>query len=206
METGQFRNIIFDLGGVIINLEEERTIKRFAAVSKLAEERLRARILKFDEYLAYEKGLLSDAQFRQIIRDRFLLEASDEEIDSCMNAMLLDIPHERLRLLERLKGSFKLYLLSNTNNIHFTRFNEIVADTVKVPAMDVFFDKAYYSHQIGMRKPDKDIFERVLAENQLVASQTLFIDDNAANIDGAKQAGLAAFHLTHPDQLFDLFS
>lgn len=206
VETGQFRNIIFDLGGVIINLEEERTIKRFATVSRLAEEQLREQILKFDEYKAYEKGLLSDEQFRQIIRDRFLIDASDNEIDSCMNAMLLDIPRQRLRLLEKLKGTFKLYLLSNTNNIHLTCFNKIIADTINVPAIDVYFDKAYYSHQMQMRKPDKEIFERVLRENQLVASHTLFIDDNAANIEGAKQTGIKTFHLTHPDQLFDLFS
>jgi len=206
VQIDHFKNIIFDLGGVIINLEEERTIKRFAAVSRLSEEALRDQILKFEEYKAYEKGLLSDELFRQIIRERFLINAGDDEIDSCMNAMLLDIPVERLQLLNRISNRFKLFLLSNTNSIHFRKFSEIIGDLTGTHSIDSFFNKAYYSHKVGMRKPDKEIFEKVLSDNQLDPGSTLFIDDNESNIEGGKSLGISVFHLTRPSQLFDLFS
>ncbi|HNP08870.1 MAG TPA: HAD-IA family hydrolase, partial [Cyclobacteriaceae bacterium] len=145
-----------------------------------------------------------ESELRTLIRNEFFTEAIDEEIDYCLNAMLLDIPSERLQLLEGLKNKFDLFLLSNTNSIHFRKFNEIASQS-GIREIDSYFSKAYYSHLIRMRKPDPEIFEKVIQENGLHASKTLFIDDNLSNIEGARKLGINTVHLTNPNQLFELF-
>lgn len=158
------------------------------------------------QFHAYEKGLLSDSDFRNEVRRLLDVEAGDEEIDYCWNAMLLDLPPARLQLLERLKNTHRLFLLSNTNEIHLTRFNNILMETHGAGTMDHFFEKAYYSHRLKMRKPDKEIYDFVLAQNNLDPAATLFLDDNLTNLEGAKLSGIQTFHVEDPQQLFKLFS
>lgn len=201
-----FKNIIFDLGGVIINLDESKTVERFAEVAQKPLSVIQHYILSFEPYKQFEKGLISADAFRGELRREFEIEATDEIIDECMNAMLLDIPRERISLLESLRNSSRLFLLSNTNHIHYTCFNKIVKDTINKDSLDGFFEKAYYSHLVHMRKPDKEIFEMVLSENNLNANETIFLDDNISNLDGAGQLGINTFHVKNPDQLFELFT
>lgn len=201
----KFDSIIFDLGGVIINLDEERTIQKFSAFSLLTVGEIRERILKFDTYFDFETGKISETNFRNEVRNQFKVEATDEEVDECLNAMLLDIPIERLNLLQSLKPRFNLFLLSNTNSIHLRKFNEIIYHTASVKSIDPYFNRAYYSHLVGLRKPNQEIFEKVLEENKLNPSTTLFIDDNQANIEAADQVGILTHHLTKSAQLFELF-
>ncbi|MEQ8361600.1 MAG: HAD family phosphatase [Cyclobacteriaceae bacterium] len=201
-----FKNIIFDLGGVIINLDERKTVEQFAKLSKQPLALVQQHILSFDSYQQFEKGLISAAEFRDALRGEFEMKATDNEIDACMNAMLLDIPKERISLLESLRNASRLFLLSNTNHIHYTCFNKILKNTTGEDKLDVFFEKAYYSHQVHMRKPDAEIFEMVLSSNNLIANETLFLDDNLSNLEGAKQLGINTFQVTNPDQLFELFS
>lgn len=200
-----FSTIIFDLGGVIINLDEQKTITEFARYSRLSLDSIKDRILKFDAYFDLEMGKISEARFRDEIRSQFQVEASDVEIDACMNAMLLDIPMERLQLLTKLARQHQLFLLSNTNSIHLRKFNKIIEELTGVPGIDSFFSKTYYSHVVGMRKPNQEIFQKVIDDNKLEPSKTFFIDDNKSNIEGAQTVGIRTHHLTDSSQLFEIF-
>ena len=205
MISPEIKNIIFDLGGVIINLSTQTTVKQFAKLGGITEEEVNLRMMQSKEFHDYEKGLISDARFRELVRDMLAANASDAEIDRCWNAMLLDIPIERIQLLERLKTRYRIFLLSNTNEIHFNCFSEIVNQMTGKTSLDLYFEKAYYSHRMKMRKPDREIYDFVLAENKLNPTHTIFLDDNLANLKGAEQCGIKTFHVQHPDLILTLF-
>jgi epoxide hydrolase-like predicted phosphatase len=204
LNTSSFKYIIFDLGGVIINLSVPDTFAAFAKASGKALEEVN-RYANAQVFFDYEKGLISDAQFREEVKTILNWKASDEAFDRCWNAMLLDIPIERLQLLERLKKDYRIFLLSNTNGIHLKKFNQILNELTGLEAMDHYFHQAYYSHQMKMRKPDAEIFEFVLNENQLNPSETLFLDDNISNLEGAAKTGIQTFHVKTPELIFTLF-
>lgn len=204
VQAKDFRNIIFDLGGVIINLDEDKTVREFARMSQLSASQIKQFMFHFEAYHLFEKGLLSPNQFREIVRKEFRITSSDAEIDHCLNAMLLDIPAERLDLLKSLTDS-SLFLLSNTNAIHLSRFKQIFKQTKRGDNFDSFFQKAYYSHLVKMRKPDPEIFKLVINENGLNPSETLFLDDNINNLKGAQSVGIHTFHVENPDVLFKIF-
>src|SRR5688572_86970 len=176
------KNIIFDLGGVILDLSVVSTIKEFARVSGLDPEKVRELFISAPGFLAYEKGEISDHEFRQFVRELYRIDASDEVLDNCWNAMLLTIPPARLELLTNLKLHFNTFLLSNTNTIHVDCINSKILPAMDgVRALEDFFDKTYYSHLMKKRKPEPEIFLQLLEENDLKAGETLFLDDNAAN-------------------------
>ena len=198
------KNIIFDLGGVIINLSVPSTVLAFAKASGKSVDEVAA-LVNSPGFINYEKGLISDEAFRQHVREELNWQASDNEIDESWNAMLLDIPLERLQLLERLKKSYRIFLLSNTNEIHLRKFNQILDSTSGQKEMDGYFHKAYYLHRMKMRKPDVEIFEFVVNENELNPEETLFLDDNLSNLKGAEMAGIKTFHVQTPELIFSLF-
>jgi len=204
LSNQSFDNIIFDLGGVIINLSVPATFAAFAKASGKSLEEVSAQA-NAQAFFDYEKGLISDEQFREQVKSIFNWNTSDEVFDQCWNAMLLDIPLERLQLLERLKKEYRIFLLSNTNEIHLKKFNHILYESTGRDSMDHYFHKAYYSHRMKMRKPDTEIFEFVLNENKLNPTETLFLDDNVSNLEGAAQTGIQTFHVKSPDLIFSLF-
>jgi putative hydrolase of the HAD superfamily len=192
------KNIIFDLGGVIINIDYQKTIDEFKKLSKVnstIEFNQKNQSVLFDEL---ETGRISNEAFREKIREHYQLEASDAEIDAAWNAMLLDIPAERIALLRKLRKNHKLFLLSNTNAIHMIAFNKIVKDSFGMPALDELFDKCYYSHLVDDRKPNASIFERILQENGLTKEETLFVDDSIQHIESAQKIGIKTLHLAPP--------
>jgi FMN phosphatase YigB (HAD superfamily) len=199
------KNIIFDLGGVIINLSVEKTHQAFASLSGLPMEEIKSRVHHSAFFHQYEKGLISDSDFREQLRESLNIKVGDTELDHAWNAMLLDIPIERIQLLEKLKPRFNLFLLSNTNNIHLQCFNSQVKQLTGFSAIDVYFHQTYYSHLVKMSKPDVEIYEHVLLSNNLVARETIFLDDNKDNLEGANNAGIRTFHVQQPDQIFSLF-
>jgi glucose-1-phosphatase len=199
------KNIIFDLGGVIINLSVEKTHQAFATLSGLPAEEIITRVHHGAYFHEYEKGLISDAEFRDHLRESLNLKVTDTELDAAWNAMLLDIPIDRIQLLERLKKNYSIYLLSNTNNIHLQCFSSIVHHLTGRENIDHYFHNAYYSHLLKLSKPDVAIYEHVLSENSLQPAETIFLDDNKDNLIGANKAGIQTFHVQHPDQIFSLF-
>jgi epoxide hydrolase-like predicted phosphatase len=205
LKFGTAKNLIFDLGGVIIDLNAERTKEAFATLSQKSVREIHLLIENSPVFLQYEKGILNDWEFRTSVRNLLHIKASDLEIDTAWNAMLGDIPLSRIRLLESLREDYRLFLLSNTNNIHLVCFNEIVKAACGSLSLDPYFDRTYYSHRLKMRKPDTEIYALVLGENKLLAQETLFLDDNASNLEGAAQLGIQTFHVQNPDMIFSLF-
>lgn len=194
--------LIFDLGGVIINLSYHATYEEFARLSKKSVGEVSVLAQQWDEFKQYEMGKMSDADFRDFVRKSIGISSPDEIIDMAWNAMLLDIPTQRLEVLQQLRSTHQVFLLSNTNAIHVRALNKIVKEVSNQDSLNFCFDQVYYSHEMGLRKPDVAIYERVLAEKHLSPSKTLFFDDLLPNLAGAKQAGLQTLHVTNADELF----
>lgn len=196
------KNLIFDLGGVILDLSVAHTLDSFAELSNLSRERVQEIYVSAPGFLQYEKGEIDDQAFRDFVRETYSISAADEEIDRAWNAMLRGIPAKKLALLTRLQNEFQVFLLSNTNAIHLHHINEVI---LSGGTLDGYFHKAYYSHKMGKRKPDADIFEQVIEENRLVPEQTLFLDDYDINIQGAASVGIKTVHVTSPNLILDYF-
>lgn len=199
------KNIIFDLGGVIINIDYFKSIReleQYCTQGHTIEYSQRAQSHLFD---LFETGNSSPEEFRQHLREAYHLDATDEQIDEAWNAMLLDIPAERIELLRELGKKYRIFLLSNTNAIHLKRFNEMVAHSFTMPSLDSLFEQAYYSHLIGQRKPDAIVFEQILQENGLKREETLFIDDSIQHIESANKIGLQTLFLEPPLTINQVF-
>jgi putative hydrolase of the HAD superfamily len=200
------KNLIFDLGGVILDLSMDHSFEAFSKISKIEKEKVKELFTNTKGFEDYEKGAIDDVAFRDFVRHTYSFAANDDEIDTCWNAMLRGIPLVKLELLLRLQNEFQVFLLSNTNAIHVKHINGVMLPKIaKGKVLDNFFHKAYYSHTMRKRKPDAEIFEQVIEENHLVPEQTLFLDDNTVNLEGAKAVGIKTVHVTFPDLILDYF-
>jgi putative hydrolase of the HAD superfamily len=200
------KNLIFDLGGVILDLSVDTTLKSFADLSGVEKSTVKSLFTSTPEFELYEKGGISDEEFRQFVKKLYKIDAPDEALDACWNAMLLGFPTRKLQLLETLKTSYNVYLLSNTNNIHLQYINNTLLPRINHhTSLDDFFHRAYYSHQMKKRKPDAEIFEQVLVEGNFKPEETLFLDDNKSNVEGAGKLGIKTIHVVQPDMIFDYF-
>ncbi len=200
--TPTINAIIFDLGGVIINLSPAKTYEAFSTISNKPLSEIEELAKTSREFSLYETGHLSDEDFRIFLRQSLATDADDQVLDKAWNSMLLDIPPQRLQTLLRLKTNYKTFLLSNTNAIHLRAFNTILKEVSGHENFEQYFNKDYYSHEMGLRKPDTTIFDYVVREQQLNPAQTIFFDDSSINLAGAAQAGLRTHHVTNADELF----
>jgi FMN phosphatase YigB (HAD superfamily) len=186
----QIKNIIFDLGGVIINLDVHKTIIEFNKLSETTFESIYTQIQQNQIFDLFDKGMISESDFFEELKKIIKTDKTNHELISAWNAMLLDFPLERLSLLETLKPKYRLFLLSNTNETHINAFEADLFKTSGTKNLEPYFEKVYYSCRMGMRKPDQIIFEEVLKENKLIAQETLFIDDTQQHVDGACKTGI----------------
>ena len=200
------KNLIFDLGGVILDLSVDSTLQSFAEFSGIEAPRIKQLYFNSPGFDSYEKGEITDPEFRDFVRKLYKIDASDEVLDTCWNAMLVNIPLEKLQLLETLKKTHNVFLLSNTSNIHVNYINNILIKRVTPKSLDDFFHHSFYSYRMKMRKPDAEIFQQVLDEAKLIPHETLFLDDNQANVDGASKLGIKTVHVVNPTMIFDYFS
>jgi putative hydrolase of the HAD superfamily len=200
------KNLIFDLGGVILDLSVDHTLQSFSELSGIKKDEVKRIFISRPEFNLYEKGAITDADFRNFVRQVYNIKASDAEIDSSWNAMLRDISLIKLQLLQKLKESYHVYLLSNTNGIHLHYINEVLLPRITGEhLLDVYFHYAYYSHRMKKRKPDADIFQQVLSEQSLKPEETLFLDDNALNVEGANLLGIKTVYITSANHILDIF-
>ena len=205
MDLSKIKNIIFDLGGVIINIDYDKSIRE---LQKLCKDNCNIQFSQKEQsqlFDMFETGVHSPEKFRDNLRNTYHIKATDEEIDAAWNAMLLDIPKERIDLLLELGKYYRIFLFSNTNAIHLKRFNEIVAHSFTIPSLDSLFEQSYYSHLISKRKPDPLAFELILDQNGLNREETLFIDDSIQHIESAKKIGIQTLHLQPPLTINQLF-
>jgi putative hydrolase of the HAD superfamily len=194
-------NIIFDLGGVIINVDYHKTENAFKSLGISDFENVFSQAQQNKIVDKFETGNISPAEFRESLRKLCGFHISDITIDNAWNAMILDFPNDIIAVLDILRANYRIFLLSNTNRIH-------IDYCMKNPKFEVIkskFEKVYLSHEIHMRKPNVKTYEFVLNDAQLQASQTLFIDDTASNIEGAKLAGLNAYHIAGGETISGLF-
>lgn len=193
------KNIIFDFGAVLIPIDESLTWSAFQELG--AKDKLKDQQKVFQKY---EKGEISTSEFLTSIQPFFFRKIYPPQLASAWNALLKPLPGERVNFLKRLKKNHKIFLLSNTNELHI---NHIKAEAGLFDYKQFIsqFDHVYYSHEVGMRKPDAEIFEKVLKDNDLVAEETFYIDDGKKHIKTAKSLGIKTWHFKpEEDDINDL--
>ena len=183
------KTIIFDFGNVFINLDIEGAIKH--TFNRFEIDTLSEELIAFNSF--YEQGLISTEEFIEFYAENFP-NISTEELIDIWNFMLKDFPKHRLEFIKKLKADskYKLILLSNTNKLHIDWIKNNVSFYNEFKNC---FDAFYLSHEINLRKPNRDIFDFVLNENKLNAKECLFIDDNEANCKTSKSLGIKTWHM-----------
>jgi len=188
-----------------MDLDFSKTHQAFSRLSGIPVEALKGKIHTTEFFNQYEKGLISDRDFRNELSSFLNCSTSDDNLDRAWNAMLVGITKERFDVLKELKSKYNTFLLFNTNNIHLMAVNEIVRTSTGEKSLDSFFHRAYYSHLMRMRKPDPEIFHSVLEENDLIVGETLFMDDLFENVQGAKSVGIQTIQINSTQQMLSLF-
>ncbi len=188
---------------MIIDIYPERSLQAFAQYAKELSEPSVYQQLLFHEF---ETGKIHADEFRARVKSQLNLNISDAQIDECMIAMLGDVPAERIQTLERIQKKYFAVLLSNTNAIHYDAVAGYIGKKYGNLPFNNYFHKAYYSHLVGLRKPDVRIFELVLRENNLVPQETLFLDDLGENLKSARSLGIQTIKVTPEKGIVDILS
>lgn len=199
------KNIIFDLGGVILNIDYQKTIDAFESLGISNFDQKYSQAKQSPLFDDLETGRITPDVFRESLRLYLNTSVSDELLDQAWNALLLDFPEERLRLLGKLKKKYRTFLLSNTNAIHYSEYSSRLQKQFGIPNLSSYFEKEYYSHEIGLRKPDPEVFEFVLNSNNLSIDETLFIDDSYQHIHSASDMGIQTVWLNNGKTIIELF-
>jgi putative hydrolase of the HAD superfamily len=186
----KFKAVIFDFGNVIINIEFQRIYKAFAKFTSKPIAYIEKRITEDQIFRRYESGQFTDEEFREVIRQTLGFPLSDHEVDTAWNAILLDIPTDRIDLIHKIRQNYPIFLLSNTNNIHITASNNYLKKTHGINSLDILFDQLFLSYEMGMWKPDTEIYFEVLRLINLEPNEVIFFDDNLQNIESAKAIGM----------------
>ena len=206
MNFNPIKNIIFDLGAVIINIDVPLAYKAFSSLNNQSVEEIKKKFEASGINQEYEKGNINDADFLNSIRKELGINATDSQITDAWNALLMDLPEERIERIRQLRTKYNLYLLSNTNIIHINSINNILQKNFGIESIKHMFDKAYLSYEIGLIKPYEDIYEYVLKDSNLNKEETVFLDDNADNIKGADKVGIHTIHVTAPHTMIELLT
>lgn len=199
------RSIIFDFGGVILDIDPKLTIKAFEELGVKELDVLEKPTFYEKIIFPLEKGTINESVFRNKIRNYVKLNLSDKQIDDAWNALLLTYKPERIHLLEKIKKHYPIFLLSNSNIIHYHYFLKELTRQFGYTSFDQLFNKAYFSFLMNKIKPEKEIYETVIKAEQLKPENTLFIDDRKENIMGAKECGLQTHFLKKTEDICDLF-
>jgi HAD superfamily hydrolase (TIGR01549 family) len=199
----EIKNIIFDLGGIFLDIDFSRTEQAFSDLG-----------VRFSSYYSQhdaselfellETGKISPEQFHRAFVEETGLHLTYEELERAWTALLLGFPKERVYWLAEISKRYKIFLFSNTNKIHYDVFTKIFPEQTGFEDFNKLFIKAYYSHEMGLRKPYPESYLHILNEQKLNPEETLFVDDTYKNIEGAKQVGLQTLHLVYPKTVLDL--
>ena len=200
----KIRNIVFDLGGVLVDLDFKAAIN---GLQKAGFANVKEQLQAFDRegiFQKFELGEMTAEEFRTAIRENSTIELTDEEVDALWNAMLLEVPREKLELILHLRGKYMVYLLSNTNSIHWDYVCKNAFNYRGFRVND-YFEETFLSYEMHLAKPNKAIFEKVLHDANLLPEETLFIDDSEANCKAAEEVGIHAHHYHIGDDLSKIF-
>lgn len=192
MERKGIKNLLIDLGVVLIDLDRRRCLESFTKLGLPDVELALDFCHRQDFFYDYEKGLITSADFRNIIREKIGKPVADADIDAAWNSFLLNIPTSKLELLLELRKDYVVYLLSNTNEIHWKWICKH-AFPYKTFRVEDYFEHIFLSYEMKMAKPDKEIFQKVLEDTGINPEETFFIDDSAENCRTAEALGISTY-------------
>ena len=195
--------IIFDLGAVILNINYQNTINAFEKIGVKNTKSFYSKKSQINLFNQIETGKISKMEFLLKLQKK-TANASIPQIEDAWNSMLLDLPKRRVSLLKKISQNYSTFLLSNTNQIHISKFKTNIGMKRYHDFYNIF-KKVYYSHEIGYRKPQTKAFKIILDENQLNANEVWFIDDSPQHIAGAKKLGIKTHLLQEFEEITSLF-
>lgn len=197
------KNIIFDYGNVIFEINFKRTQNALLQLGITNVEAFFAHKNHNQLFDNFETNAISASEFRTGIRKAaHNNDLTDQQIDDAWNSLLIGVSANNHDVLLEMKAKYRTFLLSNNNAIHYDWIIKHIKENYNINNYDNYFEKAYFSHLMELRKPNVNIFEQVIKENNLNPSETLFIDDSPQHIEGAKKAGLNTLLMDmHPEKL-----
>ena len=185
------KNLIFDLGNVVIDIDFDLTFRAFAKLSsEYSWEEVRYFIKDKCIWEDYEKGLINDNKFRETLRNELKIKASDADLDIAFCGLLNTILPKRIELLQSLSKKYRLFILSNTSNIHFQQVEKLLFEKTGIQHFSEIFEHNFLSFEMGKLKPEVEIYQQVLDEANIEASETLFLDDMLINLESAATLGI----------------
>lgn len=198
------KTIVFDLGGVLLNIDPKRTIEAFARLGM--DKLIGDKGLTYDHDIFYrmEQGLITPDEFRNGVLQLLPAPVSFDEIDEAWTAMLLDFPAIRVELVKKLRTDYSIYLFSNTNAIHVEKYH---SNFRKQHGFEVstLFEKDFYSNEIGYRKPTPESFQEIIRLSGINPEESLFIDDSLQNVESAVGSGFKGLWLEPGQKIEEIF-
>ena len=203
--SAKIKNIIFDLGGVILDIDENIVCKELEKMGISVTELFHSKEF-MDIMSKFDTGIYTAPTFRKKVKAFIGQEKmTDQKFDSIWNSMLLDIPRERIEAIEKVKKHYKIFLMSNSNVIHYDLYVRDLQLRFGYNEFDELFNKSYFSFAEHLEKPDPRFFELILDHEDLLPEETLFIDDTAENIKVAKSLGIHTYHISREELVRNLF-
>ena len=203
--SAKIKNIIFDLGGVVLDIDESIVYKELEKMGINTSELAHSKEF-IDIMSKFDTGIYTAPSFRKKTKALLGLEKmTDKRFDAIWNAMLLDIPRERIAALEQIRKHSKIFLMSNSNEIHYDLYVRDLQLRFGYNEFDELFNKSYFSFAEHLEKPDPRFFELILDHEGLLPKETLFIDDTEANIKVAKSLGINTYHISREELVRNLF-
>jgi putative hydrolase of the HAD superfamily len=198
-------NIIFDFGGVICNIDFKLSEMKFRELGFKGFNPSYSVEDGEDVFRRIEGGKITVPEFISILKKHLNPGVTDEEVLQAWNAMMLDIPAARVKFLEEVRKSYRIFILSNSNEVHYNKFLGDFINNYGYPSFTDIFEKTWFSFQIHLQKPSREIFEYVIRDGKLEPSETLFIDDSIQHVEAAAQAGLRSYQLQAYEEIQELF-
>jgi putative hydrolase of the HAD superfamily len=200
----KIKNIIFDLGGVLLDIDYNRTVQAFHRLGLTDAKAQFTKERQTEIFQTYERGGMTDQAFLAAL-GAYMPSVHAGEIAHAWCALLGSMPLGRMELLEKLAQRYDLFVLSNTNSIHQVEFEKTIDQKIGWERFSRAFKHIGYSHQLHLRKPDAEVFEKMLELNGLQAEETFFIDDTEEHVLSARSLGIQAFHLRDDEDIRDVF-
>ena len=203
--NAKIKNIIFDLGGVVLDIDEGIIVKELEKMDISVKELFHSE--EFNDVMSkFDTGIYTAPTFRKRMKALIGQEKmTDQRFDAIWNSMLLDIPRERIEAIEKVKKHYKIFLMSNSNVIHYDLYVRDLQLRFGYNEFDELFNKSYFSFAEHLEKPDPRFFELILDHEGLLPEETLFIDDTAENIKVAKSLGIHTYHIRRDELVRNLF-
>lgn len=198
--------VIFDFGNVLIDLDYPKVIRKFSEVAKKNQEEIEELVVTAPVLQKFEMGMIGPDEFRASINSLLGTRMGERQFESIWNSMLKSITKERMDKVLKIGQKYDTYILSNTNMIHEIAYEEMIMEATGRYSLRDFVKEVYYSHEIGMRKPNLNCYKFVVDDIGLYASRMLFLDDRLDNVEGAQRAGMKAIQIFDADtQLNQIF-